>query len=106
MLCEPLNHIFNKPVEIGIIPEDWKSANVTAFHKKGNGREPLNNRPIISLLTQESLFFLSYGNIGYYSTYEGFKHVSFFERYLIIILVVSVVTNICYQKKLSYMTIN
>ena len=34
MLCGPLNHIFNKSPETGIIPEDWKSANVTAIDKK------------------------------------------------------------------------
>ena len=34
MLCGPLNHIFNKSADTGIIPEDWKSANVTAIHKK------------------------------------------------------------------------
>ena len=33
-LARPLTHIFNNPVEIGIIPEDWRSANVTAIHKK------------------------------------------------------------------------
>ena len=45
-LCGPLNHIFNKSVETGIIPEDWKSASVTAIHMKGNRQEPGNNRPI------------------------------------------------------------
>ena len=29
-----------------IIPDDWKSANVTAIHKKGCRQEPLNNGPI------------------------------------------------------------
>ena len=33
-LVRPLTHIFNNSVETGIIPEDWKSANVTAIHKK------------------------------------------------------------------------
>ena len=33
-LARPLTHIFNNSVEIGIIPEDWKSANVTAIRKK------------------------------------------------------------------------
>ena len=40
MLCGPLNHIFNKPAETGIIPGDWKSANITAIHKKGNRQGP------------------------------------------------------------------
>ena len=46
MLCGPLNHIFNKLAETGIIPADWKSANVTAIHKKGNRQEPGNYRRI------------------------------------------------------------
>ena len=36
MLCGPFDHIFNKYAETGIIPEYWKSANVTEIHKKGN----------------------------------------------------------------------
>ena len=34
IFCGPLNHIFNKSAETGIIPADWKSVNVTAIHKK------------------------------------------------------------------------
>ena len=45
-LCGPLNHIFNKSAETGIIPVDWKPANVTAIHKKGNRQEPGNYRTI------------------------------------------------------------
>ena len=33
-LARPITHTFNNSVEIGIIPEDWKSTNVTAIHKK------------------------------------------------------------------------
>ena len=33
-LARPLTHRFNNSVETGIIPEDWKSAKVTAIHKK------------------------------------------------------------------------
>ena len=35
-LARPLAYIFNNSVETGIIPEDWKSANVPAIHKKGS----------------------------------------------------------------------
>ena len=45
-LARPLIHIFNNSVETGIIPVDWKSANVTAIHKKGRMQEPGNYRPI------------------------------------------------------------
>ena len=33
-LARPPTHIFNNSVETGITHEDWKSANVTAIHKK------------------------------------------------------------------------
>ena len=33
-LARPHTRIFNNSVETGIIPEDWKSANVGAIHKK------------------------------------------------------------------------
>ena len=45
-LARLLTHIFNNSVETGIIPEDWKSANATAIHKKGTRQEPGNYRPI------------------------------------------------------------
>ena len=45
-LARPLTQIFNNSVETGIIPEDWKSANVTEIHKKGIRQEPGNYRPI------------------------------------------------------------
>ena len=41
-LARPLTYKFNNSVETGIIPEDWRSANVTAIHKKGSRQEPGN----------------------------------------------------------------
>ena len=49
MLYGSINHIFNKSAETKIITADWKTANVTAIHKKGNRQEPVNYRPMISL---------------------------------------------------------
>ena len=45
-LARTLTHILNNSVETGIIPEDWKSAKVTAVHKKRRRQEPGNCRPI------------------------------------------------------------
>ena len=45
-LARPLAHILNNSVETGIIPEDWKSPNLTSIHKKGSRQEPRNYRPI------------------------------------------------------------
>ena len=33
-LVRPLTHKFNNSLETGIIPEDWKSANVTAVTRE------------------------------------------------------------------------
>ena len=33
-LARPLTHIFNNSEETGIIPQEWKSGNMTAIHQK------------------------------------------------------------------------
>ena len=38
-LARPLTYIFNNSVDTGIIPEDWKSANVIAIHKRESMQE-------------------------------------------------------------------
>ena len=45
-IAVPLSNIFNKSLETGIIPYDWKSAEVTAICKKGSKSEPGNYRPV------------------------------------------------------------
>ena len=47
----PLRHIFSKSVCMGECPKDWKSANVTPIHKKGDRTLPSNYRPV-SLTSQ------------------------------------------------------
>ena len=43
----PLSLIFNKSLELGKIPDDWKTAVVTAIYKKkGSKNEPGNYRPV------------------------------------------------------------
>ena len=45
-ITSPLEKIFRKSLEEGILPDDWKSANVTAIHKNGDRKKAENYRPI------------------------------------------------------------
>ena len=45
-LAEPLTILFRKSIESGIVPSDWKFAEVTAIFKKGNRTDPGNYRPV------------------------------------------------------------
>ena len=45
-LAPPLTFIFNKSIESGIIPEDWRQANVAPIFKKGEKYRPSNYRPV------------------------------------------------------------
>ena len=42
----PLTKLFNKSLETGIFPNDWKHCNVTPVHKSGSKDSPGNFRPI------------------------------------------------------------
>ena len=45
-LCTPLAMIFQKSLEEGYVPDDWKCANVTPIFKKGSKFEAGNYRPV------------------------------------------------------------
>ena len=45
-LCIPLCQIFNKSLKEGVLPQDWKVANVIPVFKKGDHHQPCNYRPI------------------------------------------------------------
>ena len=45
-LAEPLSIIFKSSLESGVIPSDWKIANVTPIFKKGDKKHASNYRPI------------------------------------------------------------
>ena len=45
-LCKPLSIIFNLSYNTGIIPSEWKSANIVPVHKKGDKDLVSNYRPI------------------------------------------------------------
>ena len=69
VLCAPLATLFNLSLETGHLPEDWKCANVTAIHKKGNRSDAGNYRPVSltsmpckimeSLIQEQMLEFLN-----------------------------------------------
>ena len=42
----PLQIIFNKALETGDLPQDWKTASVTPIFKKGTKGDPGNYRPV------------------------------------------------------------
>ena len=42
----PLTEIFNKLLQEGTVPNDWKLANIIPLHKKGSKSSPKNYRPI------------------------------------------------------------
>ena len=45
---QPLQIIFETSFRLGILPHDWRAANITAIHKKGNKNQPTNYR-LVSL---------------------------------------------------------
>ena len=45
-LSFPLSFLFNLSLEMGILPNDWKSAEVVALFKKGSRLDPGNYRPV------------------------------------------------------------
>ena len=45
-IIKPLTIIFNKSLQTGEVPQDWKIANVTPIFKKGRRDNPGNYRPI------------------------------------------------------------
>ena len=45
-LTKPLELLFNKSIQTGVIPEEWKKANVTPIFKKGTKGDPGNYRPV------------------------------------------------------------
>ena len=45
-LVKPLTFLFQKSIETGKIPDDWREANVTPLFKKGKKSDPGNYRPV------------------------------------------------------------
>ena len=46
VLAKPLTDLFNQSLVTGVVPEDWKLANVVPIHQKGSREESGNYRPV------------------------------------------------------------
>ena len=46
-ISTPLAIFLNLPLEEGIVPSEWKEANITPIFKKGSRNKPENYRPVI-----------------------------------------------------------
>ena len=46
VLSKPIAIIFRKSLTTSTVPQDWKQANISAIHKKGNRKSPSNYRPV------------------------------------------------------------
>ena len=45
-ICKPLAHVFNMSLREGIVPLEWKEANIIPLFKKGSRNKSVNYRPV------------------------------------------------------------
>ena len=45
-ICTPLAHLFNMSLLEGIVPFEWKEANIIPLFKKGSRNKSVNYRPV------------------------------------------------------------
>jgi len=45
-VAEPLTKLFNKSLQSGVFPDEWKRCNMTPIHKGGSTDDPSNFCPI------------------------------------------------------------
>ena len=94
-LVTPLTLLFNKSLQMGVVPTDWKLANVTAIYKgKGESDDVTNYRPIsvtncFSKILEKIIFKYLYNYIVSYDiltdNQSGFRHKDSTVNQLLII---------------------
>ena len=81
-MVQPLELLFKKSLSLGVIPNDWKKANVTAIFKKGSRKQPGNYRPvsltcqmgkILEKIIKEDLVHYLESNKLIFETQHGFR---------------------------------
>ena len=45
-ICTPLAHVFNMSLQEGIVPLEWKEANIIPLLKKGSRNKSVKYRPV------------------------------------------------------------
>ncbi len=45
-IAKPLTYLFNLSIEVGVVPQDWRDANVIPLFKKGSKSQAQNYRPV------------------------------------------------------------
>ena len=45
-LCKPMARFFNRSLQDGKVPDQWRQANVSAIFKKGNKKHAENYQPV------------------------------------------------------------
>ena len=46
VLCAPLSVVFSRSLQEGVVPEDWRKANITPIFKSGSKMTAGNYRPV------------------------------------------------------------
>ena len=78
----PLAFLFNRSIQSGKVPQDWRDANVTPLFKKGNRTSPNNYRPvsltsqvvkILERLFQDEILSVMYANKTIHCDQHGFQ---------------------------------
>ena len=70
-LSVPLAIIFNKTLQEGVVPDDWRRANVSPIFKKGNRSLPCNYRPVslTSVVCKVMESFIRSHMVSYFNEY-------------------------------------